>query len=178
MRFTETELKGAFFVEPELFEDERGYFTTTFCRKEFEEHGLNPDLVQAHISYNRRRGTLRGMHYQEPPCAQAKLVRCTRGSIFDVIVDIRPGSPSYARWVGAELVDRSPRMLYVPEGFAHGFQTLADDTEVVYNVSTYYAPELARGFRWDDPVFGIVWPPTDERIIIGRDRTYPDFPSR
>lgn len=174
MIFTETALKGAYVITPECVEDERGYFARTFCRTEFSERGLNPELVQCNISFNSKRGTLRGMHYQASPRAEAKLVRCTRGAIYDVIVDLRPGSPTYRRWIGTALDAGSPRMLYVPEGLAHGFLTLRDDTEVFYQMSEFYSVEQARGVRWDDPAFGISWPDTP-CVISQKDRGYPDF---
>jgi dTDP-4-dehydrorhamnose 3,5-epimerase len=158
VRFVETELEGAFVIEPDLLTDDRGGFARTFCRREFEEHGLDPDVAQANISFNHRAGTLRGMHYQLPPAAEAKLVRCTRGAIHDVAVDLRPGSPTYLGHVGVELSDRNRRALYVPELFGHGYQALTDDAEVVYLVSEFYAPGQERGFRYDDPAVGIRWP--------------------
>ena len=175
MLFTETTLKGAYLVEIEPLQDERGFFSRTFCRNEFERHGLNPNVAQCSLSYNRQRGTLRGLHYQIVPRPEAKLVRCTAGSIFDVIVDLRPSSPTYCQWVGVELSGRGRRgMLYVPEGFAHGFQTLEDDTEVVYQISEFHSPDYARGVRWNDPAFAIQWP-EDRRVISDRDRSFPDF---
>lgn len=173
--FTETELRGAFVVEPERLEDERGFFARTWDRDEFAAHGLNPALVQCNISYNGRKGTVRGMHYQAAPRKEAKLVRCTRGAIYDVIVDLRPTSPTFKRWVAAELTAQNRRMLYVPEGFAHGFQTLEDGAEVFYQMSEYYHGECSRGVRWDDPAFGIAWPASARRIISDKDRGYPDF---
>jgi dTDP-4-dehydrorhamnose 3,5-epimerase len=173
MTFKETSLKGAYLIEPELHEDERGFFARTFCQEEFRKHGLNPQLVQCSVSYNRSRGTLRGMHYQTAPYAETKLVRCTKGAIYDVIIDLRPGSPTFARWIGADLTAANLRMIYIPEQFAHGFQTLEDDTEVFYQMSELYAPECARGIRWNDPAFGIHWP-TADRIISVRDNSYPD----
>jgi len=175
MIFRETELGGAFVVEPERFEDERGFFARGWSRREFEERGLDARLVETNISFNRRRGTLRGMHFQSAPRAQAKLVRCTMGAIYDVVVDLRPESPTFKRWVGVELSADNRLMLFVPEGFAHGFQTLADETEVFYQMSEYYAPETAGGVRWDDPAFGIEWPDAPARIINERDANYPDF---
>ncbi|HST51630.1 MAG TPA: dTDP-4-dehydrorhamnose 3,5-epimerase [Pyrinomonadaceae bacterium] len=173
--FTETGLRGAFVVEPERFDDERGFFARSFSDREFEAHGINPRLIECNISYNRRRHTLRGMHYQAAPHAQAKLVRCTRGAVFDVIIDLRPASPTFRRWLGLELTAENPRQLYVPEGFAHGFQTLKDDTEIFYQMSARYEPSSGRGVRWDDPAFGIEWPEAVERIMAARDREYPDF---
>ena len=176
MIFSETKLSGAFVVEPERLGDERGFFARSWSRREFEGRGLDARLVECDVSFNRRRGTLRGMHYQAAPHGQAKLVRCTRGAIYDVIVDLRPGSETFRHWVGFELSADNGRMLYVPEEFAHGFQTLTDDSEVFYQMSTPYAPESARGVRFDDPAFNIEWPHADERIIIiARDREYPDF---
>ena len=174
MIFLPTALPGAFVIEMEKREDARGFFARSWCVREFEEHGLNPRLVQCNVSLNRAKGTLRGMHYQVAPFAEAKLVRCTRGAIHDVILDLRPDSPAYLGHVAVELSDVNHRMLYVPEGCAHGFQTLADDTEVFYQMTEFYSPEHARGVRWDDPAFGLPWP-RDERIIVERDRAYPDF---
>ena len=175
MIFTETKLKGAYLVELEIFEDERGYFARSWSQREFEEQGLDARLVECNISFNKREGTLRGMHYQDTPHGQPKLVRCTRGAIYDVIVDLRPDSETFRQWVGVELTPYNGRMLYVPEKFAHGFQTLADNSEVFYQMATSYAPESAKGVRFDDPAFNIEWPHADERIIIARDREYPDF---
>ncbi len=174
MIFKETKLKGAFVIEPERIEDERGFFARTFCRKEFEAHGLDPNLVQCSVSFNKTKGTLRGMHYQVSPYQETKLVRCTTGAIHDVILDLRPDSPTFKQWVSVELTRENWRMLYVPKGVAHGFQTLHDETEVLYQMSEFFHSECAKGVRWDDPQFGIEWP-SAERIISERDRTYPDF---
>ena len=174
MRFTETALPGAYIVEPERHEDARGFFARTWCQREAVVYGLNPRLVQCSISFNLRKGTLRGLHYQAAPDEEAKLIRCTMGSIYDVIVDLRRDSPTFRGHFGVVLSAKNHRMLYVPEGFAHGFQTLKDRTEVFYQMSEFYAPHSARGVRWDDPAFGIAWPPGD-RIINDRDRTYPNF---
>lgn len=174
MIFTETKLQGAFVIEPEKLRDGRGFFARTFCRREFEEHGLDPDVVQCNISFNKRAGTLRGMHYQVAPYAEAKLVRCTAGAIYDVVVDLRPTSPSFKKYAAFELTAENCTMVYIPEGFAHGFQTLKDDTEVFYQMSQIYAPDCARGVRWNDPAFGIEWPAA-ERIMVERDQQYPDF---
>ena len=171
MKFIETRLKGAFIIEPERLEDERGFFARTFCQKEFEAHGLNSRMVQCNISYNKHKGTLRGMHYQAAPMAEAKLVSCTRGAIYDVIIDLRPESPTYCQWLAEELNAENRMMMYVPEGFAHGFQTLEDDTEVFYQMSEFYSPEHARGVRWDDPAFGIKWALYNPIISI-RDCSY------
>jgi dTDP-4-dehydrorhamnose 3,5-epimerase len=174
--FTQTNLPGAFVIEMDEHADQRGFFARTFCRREFEAHGLNPQVVQCNVSFNKRKGTLRGMHYQAVPFAEAKLVRCTSGSIYDVIIDIRSSSPTFKQHFAIELSAANRKMLYIPEEFAHGFQTLEDDTEVFYQMSQYFSPEHARGVRWDDPAFGIEWP-EDERIIVERDRNYPDFHS-
>jgi dTDP-4-dehydrorhamnose 3,5-epimerase len=176
MTFHELDLAGAFLVEPERHEDGRGFFARTWCRREFEARGLDPRLAQCSVSFNARSGTLRGMHYQAAPHAEAKLVRCTRGAVYDVIVDLRPDSPTFTRWASVELTEDNHRTLYVPEGFAHGFQTLADRTEVFYQMSEPFEPASARGVRWDDPAFGIVWPPAEPRVISDKDRNLPDFP--
>lgn len=174
MRFTETRLKRAFIIEPERLEDERGFFARTFCQKEFGAHGLNSKIVQCNVSYNKHKGTLRGMHYQAPPMAEAKLVSCTRGAIYDVIIDLRPESPTYCQWFAEELNAENSKMIYIPEGFAHGFQTLEDETEVFYQMSKFYSPEHARGVRWDDPVFGIEWP-LNTKIISEKDKKYTNY---
>jgi dTDP-4-dehydrorhamnose 3,5-epimerase len=177
MIFKETRLKGAYEIDLQLHADERGAFARSYCWREFEEHGLNPRVVQCNVSYNEARGTLRGMHYQTAPDAEAKLIRCARGALYDVIVDLREDSPTFGQWTAAELraeVGTPSRMLYVPAGFAHGFLTLEDDTEVFYQMSEFYSPQAARGFRWNDPAFAIEWP-EPMRVISDRDRTYPDF---
>jgi dTDP-4-dehydrorhamnose 3,5-epimerase len=174
VKFTETRLKGAFLVTPEPIEDERGFFARAFCRKEFDAHGLNPAMAQCNISFNHATGTLRGMHYQAPPFAETKLVRCTMGSICDAIVDIRRDSPTFGQWIAVELSARNRNMLYVPEGFAHGYLTLEDNTEVFYQVSQFYSREHERGFRWNDPTFSIEWP-MSPRVISPKDRSYADF---
>ena len=177
MNFIATKLPGAFVIEPERFADERGFLACAWSARAFTEHNLSAPFVECNISYNRRRGTLRGMHFQRAPHAQAKLVRCTRGAIYDVIIDLRPDAPTFKQWLGVELTAENRRMLYVPEAFAHGFQTLTDDTELYYQMSDVYAPECAAGVRWNDPAFGIEWPDNDgqARIIIARDEQYPDF---
>ena len=175
MKFVPTKLDGAYLVEPERHDDERGFFARTWSREEFVEHGLVSELSQCSVSRNTRAGTLRGMHFQTPPHAEAKLVRCTAGAIFDVIVDLRPESSTHAQWVGYELSAETGTALYIPKGFAHGFQTLVDGAEVFYMISDPYVPEAASGVRWDDAVFGIEWPDADDRIINERDRTYPDY---
>jgi dTDP-4-dehydrorhamnose 3,5-epimerase len=174
VRFTETPLRGAFVIELDLLSDERGHFARTFDVGEFAEHGLDPAVVQCNTSFNARRGTIRGLHYQADPDGEAKLVRCTRGSIYDVAVDLRPESETYRRWFGVELGDANARMLYIPVGMAHGFQTLEDGSEVHYQMSHHYAPDQARGVRFDDPAFGIRWPLPDP-IVSERDRQYADF---
>jgi dTDP-4-dehydrorhamnose 3,5-epimerase len=174
VRLTETPLRGAFVVDLDLLRDERGHFARTFDAAEFAAAGLDPAVVQCNTSFNARRGTLRGMHYQAEPDGEAKLVRCTRGSIFDVAVDLRPGSDTYCRWFGTELSVTTGRMLYVPVGMAHGFQTLEEGSEVHYQMSHRYVPEQARGVRFDDPAFGIEWPLPDP-IVSERDRQFPDF---
>jgi dTDP-4-dehydrorhamnose 3,5-epimerase len=172
VRFLETELAGVFILELERAEDERGFFARSWCSEEFASRGLNPFVVQCNISQNRRRGTLRGLHFQEAPHAEAKLVRCTRGAIYDVVVDLRPDSPTQLQWLGVELSAANYRMLYVPEGFAHGFQTLCDDTEVFYQMSAAYHAASGRGVRWNDPVLDIRWPVPDP-VLSERDANYP-----
>jgi dTDP-4-dehydrorhamnose 3,5-epimerase len=172
VKYHQTPLAGAFVIEPERVEDDRGYFARTFCEMEFAEHGLNPRVTQCSVSQNRRQGTLRGLHFQKAPAEEAKLVRCSRGSIFDVVVDLRPGSPTFGHWFAETLSGLNGWMLYVPEGCAHGFQTLSDDVEVAYQMSTAYRPELSIGIRWNDPRLGITWPLPDP-ILSDRDRALP-----
>lgn len=174
MKFTPTELPGAHLVEIEPIADERGFFARAWDGAAFAAHGLDPALAQCNISFNRRKGTLRGMHYQAAPHGEAKLVRCTMGALLDVIVDLRPDSPTYTRHVAVELTAANRRALFVPEGLAHGFQTLVDETEVFYQMSRAFVAGAGRGVRWDDPTFGIAWPEA-ERIISERDRLWPDF---
>jgi dTDP-4-dehydrorhamnose 3,5-epimerase len=174
MIFTETTLKGAFLIEPERRRDERGFFARTWCQSEFAAAGLQTDWVQCNISFNKERGTLRGMHYQAPPYEEAKLVRCTMGAVYDVIIDLRTDSPTYRQWLAAELTSDNRLMLFIPKGFAHGFQTLTDEAEVFYQMSQFYVPEYARGVRWDDPAFKISWP-AEKCIISEQDRNFPDF---
>ena len=174
MIFTETALKGAIIIDPEIIEDERGFFARIWSAEEFAGFGMKTSLVQTNLSFNKKRGTLRGMHFQIAPFAQAKLVQCIAGSIYDVVIDLRRDSPTFKQWTAVELSAANHRMLYVPEYFAHGFQTLEDNSEVFYHMSEAYAPEGARGVRWDDPAFAVDWPVAD-RIIIARDRDYPDF---
>ena len=173
MKFTSVPLGGAHLVELEAVADERGFFARSWCAEEFRSYGLNPALAQCSLSFNKRKGTIRGMHYQAEPHAEVKLVRCTSGVIYDVILDLRPASPTYCKWFAIELTATNRKMLYVPEGIAHGFQTLADDTEVFYQISVSYHPESARGVRWNDPLFAIEWPVRD-LILSERDRSFPD----
>jgi dTDP-4-dehydrorhamnose 3,5-epimerase len=177
MIFQETELAGVFEIGLEPKCDERGFFARSWCQQEFEQQGLSQRPVQCSISFNRKKGTLRGMHYQIEDYAETKLVRCTRGAIYDVAVDLRPHSATFMRWMGVELTSTNRHALYIPEGCAHGFLTLADDTEVLYQISETYHPEAARGVRWNDPAFNIAWPELVE-VISERDRTYSDFESR
>jgi dTDP-4-dehydrorhamnose 3,5-epimerase len=174
MRFYTTKLKDACIIELDELRDERGFFARAWCSKEFEVQGLNPRIVQANLSYNKQKGTLRGMHYQVTPFAETKLIRCTRGALYDVIVDLRPGSETYRDWIGVELSADNHRMLYVPEGFAHGFQTLEDGTEAFYQVSEFYTPGAEQGLRYDDPVFGIEWP-LPVSVISEKDAAWPDY---
>jgi dTDP-4-dehydrorhamnose 3,5-epimerase len=175
MLFRQTQLEGVLLLEPECRTDERGFFARTWCRAEFAQQGLWLDWVQCSLSFNRIRGTLRGLHYQVPPSAEAKLIRCTMGALYDVVVDVRPESTEFGRWIAVELTAHNRRLLYIPEGFAHGFQTLVDDTEVLYQVSEYYCPEAARGVKWNDPLLGIQWPACDKRVISSRDQEFPDL---
>jgi dTDP-4-dehydrorhamnose 3,5-epimerase len=177
MRFSETALAGVFQIELERHPDERGFFARTWCEKEFAGKGLNPRLVQCSISFNARKGTLRGVHYQAKPYPECKLVRCTRGSLYDVALDLRLNSPTYLRWIGAELTAENHRALYIPEGCAHGFLTLEDNTEALYQMSEFYYAEAARGVRWNDPAFSIEWP-FEPQVISERDSAYPDFKER
>lgn len=172
MYFEETPIAGVVVVRPERFEDIRGYFARTWDRAEFERHGLSTGLNQCSVSFNHKAGTLRGMHFQAAPHEEAKLVRCTRGAIYDVALDLRPGSATFRQWVGAELSAENGEALYVPEGCAHGFQTLQDGTEVFYMMSAPYVPVAGRGVRYDDPAFGIDWP-RPVTVIHDRDATYP-----
>jgi dTDP-4-dehydrorhamnose 3,5-epimerase len=158
MKFIETKIKGAFVIEPQRLEDERGFFARVWCQDEFKAQGLSQKLAQCSISFNKKKGTLRGMHYQAAPHAENKVVRCTLGALYDVILDLRPGSATFKQWFSAELTAENRKMLYIPEGLAHGFQTLSDHTEVFYQISESHHPESARGIRWDDPVFKIQWP--------------------
>ncbi len=174
MIFSQTRLNGAFIIEPERIDDERGFFARTWCKREFIAHGLDPDVVQCNISFNHKKGTLRGMHHQVAPHEEVKLVRCTAGAIYDVIIDLRPTSPTFKAWLAVELTAENRKMLYIPRGFSHGFLTLKDDTEVFYQMSEFYVPECASGIRWNDPVFGVVWP-NEVSVISEKDANYPDF---
>ena len=174
MLFRETKLPGAFVIELQKHEDERGFFARSWCQKEFEEHGLNPRTVQCNVSFNKVKGTLRGMHYQVAPFAEAKLVRCTQGAIYDVIIDLRRESVTYRQHVSEVLSSNNYKALFIPEGFAHGFQTLEDNSEVFYQMSEFYSPEHQCGLRYNDPVFKINWP-IDATVISDRDRNYADF---
>jgi dTDP-4-dehydrorhamnose 3,5-epimerase len=173
MIFEHIRLPGAFVVRLDKREDDRGYFARSWCEREFADHGLDPRLVQCNVSFNRKKGTLRGMHYQLPPFAEGKLVRCTRGALYDVMIDLRPRSATFLQWLGMELTPDNGMMVFIPKGFAHGFQTLQDDTEIFYQMTEFHAPESARGVRWNDPLFGITWP-EGERTITSRDNDYPD----
>jgi dTDP-4-dehydrorhamnose 3,5-epimerase len=174
MIFHPTRLEGAFLIDLEPYADERGFLARTFCEQEFADNGIPMRIVQSSTIHSPRRHTLRGLHYQEEPHREIKLVRCTRGSIYLVMVDLRPGSPTLTDWLGVELTATDRRMACVPEGFAQGYQTLEDDTEVLYQMSHEYVPESARGVRWNDPAFGIDWPAPDERVISDRDEAWPD----
>ena len=173
MIFTETKLRGSFLIELEKLEDERGFFARSGCKKEFERLGIHLNVAQSNISFNTAKGTLRGMHYQISPHGEAKVVRCTNGSIYDVIIDLRRDSETYKQWFGAELSGKNYKMIYVPENFAHGFLTLEDNTEVSYQMSEFYYPDYAKGIRWNDPEFAIQWP-GEVRSISDRDKSYPD----
>ena len=176
MTFKETKLQGSFIIESEISIDERGAFSRTFCCRDFENHGLNGNVSQCSISLNTKKNTLRGMHYQKKPYAEAKLVRCSRGFIYDVIVDLRCDSSTFKQWVSTEMSAENRKMVYVPEGFAHGFQTLTDNAEVVYQMSQFYSPSHANGFRWNDPSFRIEWP-SENLVISLKDQNYTDFKS-
>ena len=174
MIFKETKLKGAYCVELEQKQDERGFFARSFCQEEFHKHGIDFDIVQCNISFNKNKGTLRGMHYQIAPHEEAKLVSCPRGAIYDVIIDLRLNSPTYCKWLAVELSAQNYTSFYIPKGFAHGFQTLAPDTVVLYQMSEFHYPESARGIRWNDPAFLIDWS-SGNQIISAKDKAYPLF---
>lgn len=177
MRFVATGLPGAWVIETEARADERGLLARTYCAREFAQQGLCTHWVQSSTVYTERQSTLRGMHFQRSPHAEVKLIRCTAGAVYDVILDLRPASSTYRQWFATELTARNRRMVYVPEGFAHGAQTLVNDTELLYMMSEYYTPESASGVRWDDPAFGIVWPApqTGDRILSAKDQQWPSF---
>lgn len=174
MLFQPTSLPGAYVIDVQKVEDERGFFARSWCVQEFADHGLDTRLVQCNISFNKQRGTVRGMHYQAQPFAETKVVRCSRGAIYDVIIDLRPESSTFLQWLGVTLSAENRTMLYVPQGFAHGFQTLADNTEVCYQMSEFYAPEYARGLRWDDPKVQVQWPLAIS-VMSMKDQCYPDL---
>ena len=174
MKFEPTPLPDAFVIEMQLFRDDRGFFSYSFDRSKFQQQGITAEIVQTNLSFNLKKGTLRGMHFQIEPKAQPKLVRCTAGAVYDVIVDLRVASPTYCKWFGVELSAENHRSLFIPMGFAHGFQTLSDNSELLYDMFEWYAPETARGVRYNDPAFGIKWP-MDVSVISERDATYPDL---
>jgi dTDP-4-dehydrorhamnose 3,5-epimerase len=174
MTFTETNVQGCFILGPDRFDDERGFFSKIFDAREFTQRGLDTDFAQFNLAYNHRKGTLRGMHFQSPPHEEVKLVRCTRGAVYDVIIDLRPASPTYLQWSGVELSADNYLTYYVPRGCAHGYLTLTDHAEVTYNVTAAYAPHSARGVRWNDRAFAIKWP-IQPTIINPRDANYPDY---
>ncbi|MFN8487872.1 MAG: dTDP-4-dehydrorhamnose 3,5-epimerase [Caldilineaceae bacterium] len=174
MNFVETKLKGAYIIDLKKIEDDRGFFARGWCQNEFKTYNLNPNSAQLNVGFNYKSGTLRGMHFQKHPWAEAKLVRCTKGAVYDVIIDLRRDSPTHGQWIGVELTEENHRMLYAPEGFAHGYQTLADNTEIYYQTTQFYAPEFATGVRFDDPAFGIAWP-LPLSMISNQDRTWPAY---
>ena len=178
MIFTPTQLQDAVIIDVERCGDERGYLARTYCVQEFADHGLVTRFVQASTIFSPQRGTLRGLHFQQPPYGEVKLVRCTRGAAHVTIVDLRPESSTYMQWLAVELSPKNGRLLYVPKGFAQGYQTLMEETEVAYQMSHEYVPEAASGLRWNDPAFGIEWPPADRRVISERDRAWPDYEAR
>lgn len=175
MIFEKTKLNDAYIIHPKRLEDDRGFFARAWCQKEFEQHGLVSNLAQCNISYNKNRGTLRGMHYQKKPHEETKLVRCTAGAIVDVIIDIRPESSTFSNWLSVELSAENRTMLYVPRGFAHGYVTLVDDSEVFYQVSEFYTPGVEGGIRWNDPFFQIVWPISENLVVSEKDSSWPDY---
>jgi dTDP-4-dehydrorhamnose 3,5-epimerase len=177
VKFTETSLEGAYIIEIDPIEDDRGFFARTWCHHEFEEQGLNTKIAQCSTSFNSRKGTLRGMHYQDKPFQETKVVRCIMGAVYDVIVDLRVESPTYLKWISIELTAINRKMVYIPVGFAHGFQSLEDNTEVFYQISEFFKPELSRGIRWNDQAFGFTWP-IQQCIMSERDKNFPDFVSQ
>lgn len=174
MIVTETKLKGAFLIDIEKLEDDRGFFARMWCEREMAEYGINFRMVQTNISLNRKKGTLRGMHFQKRPYEEAKLIHCVKGAIYDVIVDLRPESPTFRQWVGFELADKDYRTVFIPGGFAHGFVTLENNTEIIYMMSEFFTPEYNTGFRWNDPAFNIQWP-FEISVISDKDKSFPDF---
>ena len=176
MIFHKTGIPGVFAIDLELHRDARGFFARSWCENELRDRGLTPRIAQCSLSFNERKGTLRGVHYQAAPWHEAKMVRCIKGSLYDVALDLRPDSPTYLQWFATELSDANRRALYIPEGCAHGFLTLEDETEALYEISEFYHPEAGRGVRWNDPAFGIAWP-AEVKIISDRDRSYPDYVS-
>ncbi len=177
MIFTETKLKGAFIIEINKLSDDRGFFGRSWCKREMEEHGLNGNVVQANTSFSKKKGTIRGFHYQKPPYEETKMIRCTKGAIYDVIIDLREDSPTYMQWIGVELTEDNYKMLYVPENFAHAFITLTDNSEVYYLVTSYYTPNSEAGIRFDDPAFNVKWPVPVE-VVSEKDKSFPDFKAR
>ena len=175
MIFAETDLRGAYVIDLEKIEDERGFFARAWCAREFSEHGLEARIAQCNTSSNKRKGTIRGMHLQRPPHEEVKMIRCIRGALYDVIIDLREDSPTYKRWFGVELTQENRKMLYVPAGFAHGFQTMSDDTEAFYMVTEFYTPGAEAGVRWDDQAFGMEWPLASPTEISEKDASWPDF---
>lgn len=172
MKFIETKLKGAFIITPDLIEDERGFFARTFCQKEFAKIGFHKQIVQINHSVTRQKGVIRGMHYQLPPASETKIIRCVQGEVFDVMIDIRAGSPTFMQWHGVELSKDNMRMVYIPEGFAHGFQTIADNAELIYHHSAFYSPEYEHGLKFDDPVLAIHWT-LPAGYVSSKDQNYP-----
>ena len=175
MKFYKKEIDGAFLIDLEKYEDKRGFFARSFCTNEFLEHGISFTPVQANIAYNYNKNTLRGLHYQSGKFAESKLVRCIKGALYDVIIDLRPDSPTYKKWMGVDLTEGNRKLFYIPEGCAHGYQTMTNDAELFYMVSAFYAPDFEKGIRWNDPVFNIQWKKYDNLIISDKDRNWPDF---
>lgn len=177
MKFTKTGIDGAYVIEIEPHCDDRGFFARAWCHREFETMGIQFNFVQSNIAFSKKKGTLRGMHFQKAPHAEAKFLRCVRGAVFDVMIDLRPDSPTFKKWFGIELTADNHKMVFIPEGFAHGYLTTVDDTEVFYLVSAFYSPDAEGGVRWDDPAFGVKWPMTGNLIISEKDRSLPYFSS-
>lgn len=175
MKFIETRLKGAFIIEPEIINDERGFFARTFCKKEFEDKGLDPNLSQISIAYNKNKYTIRGMHYMLPPNEEAKLVRCSRGSVYDVVLDLRKDSKTFKEWISLELTEKNNKMVYLPKGCVHGYETLTENTEVIYHMSRIFDAKYYCGVRYNDLAFNIKWPEAKNIIISGKDKNYPNF---